>query len=425
MTSDSSNSPIPPKKLSIAFVSQYFFPEQFGTNSMAADLVDRQHRVTVITGVPNYGRTSFFPGYSNAENRFENWRGVSVHRAWTVPRGRRVWQLVVNYLVFPIAGVLTAFRKIKERPDVVFCYLLSPISSAIPAIFLSRYFKSPLVYYVQDIWPESATYTLKLKHPLLVRPLYALSGWIMRKADLVLVQSEAFPPMIERFGVSAERIRVLPNTAPPMYRPLDRKQALASRILPESDQFTIMFAGNIGESQNFDAILSAAEALRERADLRWVVLGSGRDLERVKNRVEKLGLGNQFLLLGRHPEEDMPGFFAQSDVLLVSLKENDIFNLTVPYKVTCYMACGRPILAALAGEGARVVAASGGGFAVAPGDVEQLKAAVLSMMAMSAEARTKMGQAARAYYDTYYQRDLIYGQLEAWLEETARKPTEA
>ncbi|WP_299364862.1 glycosyltransferase family 4 protein [uncultured Paracoccus sp.] len=406
-------------RLSVAFVSQYFFPEQFSNNAIVEDLVQRGHDVTVITGIPNYGRETFFDGYSNRERRDEIWRGANVHRARSVARGKRKLQLLLNYLTFPVTGSWTALRKMRNRPDVIFASLLSPVFQALPAIILAWRHRVPLVYWVQDIWPESATHTLNLKTPLIVCPLGFISGWIMRRADLVLVQSAAFPPMITRFGVPAERIRVLPNTAPAMYRPLTPDQATDCGIPPAPGQFTVMFAGNIGESQNFDTILATAEALRERADLRWVILGNGRDFDRVKARVAELGLGDQFLLLGRHPEEIMPDFFAHADALLVSLKENDIFNLTVPYKVQCYMACGKPVLAALAGEGARVVTLSGGGVAVAPGNVEALKSAVLSLMVMQPEARAEMGRAARAFYDANYRRDVVYDQLDSWLTEAA------
>lgn len=408
------------QRLSIAFVSQYFFPEQFSNNGIVEDLVQRGHDVSVVTGVPNYGRKTFFEGYSNGKRRNEIWRGAQVHRAWSVSRGNRKLHLLLNYLTFPLTGSWTALRRIRGRPDVVFASLTSPIFQALPAIILARIRRAPLVYWVQDIWPESATHTLNLTNPLIVRPLTSISGWITRRADLVLVQSPAFLPMITRFGIPVEQVRVLPNTAPLMYRPLTRDEAQEIGIPVSEGQFTIMFAGNIGESQNFDTILAAAEALRERTDLRWLILGSGRDFDRVRDRVAELGLGNNFILMGRYPEETMPDFFAHADVLLVSLKENDIFNLTVPYKVQCYMACGKPILAALAGEGARVVTTSGAGIAVKPGDIEALKSAVLSMMAMTPEVRAEIGAVARAFYEANYGRDLVYGQLEAWLGETAQ-----
>jgi len=211
--------------LSVAFVSQYFFPEQFSLNVMAEDLVLRGHQLTVLTGVPNYGRESFFEGYSNSERREEDWRGARVIRAWSVARGKSKLRLLLNYLTFPITGTWLAYRRFRQRPDVIFVSLLSPVFQALPAIFLSWYHRAPLVYWVQDIWPESAIHTLRLRNRFAIKGLTAVCRWIFGRADLLLVQSEAFPPMVARFGVAAHRIRVLPFTAPQMYQPLDAASA--------------------------------------------------------------------------------------------------------------------------------------------------------------------------------------------------------
>ena len=170
-----------------------------------------------------------------------------------------------------------------------------------------------------------------------------------------------------------------------------------------------MFAGNIGESQDFDTLLEAACLLRDREALHWVIIGSGRDLDRVRAKVVDLGLKDRFHLLGRYPEEDMPRFFAQADVLIVRLRENDIINLTVPYKIQCYMACGQPILAAISGEGARVIRQSAGGIVVSRGQSAEMARAIQRLMDLSPEARQNMGRQARAYFDRLYTRDLVYG----------------
>jgi len=407
--------------LSIAFVSQYFYPEQFSNNAIVEELVRRGHAVDVVTGVPNYGRDGFFDGYSNSKRREEDWRGARIYRARSVPRRQTKLRLLLNYLTFPVTGSWTALRRLRTRPDVVFASLLSPIFQAIPAIFVSRYHRVPLVYWVQDIWPESAIYTLGLKNRFVVGMLTAISGWIFRRADLILVQSAAFPPVISRFGIQPERIRVLPNTAPPMYRPMDPNEAPAARALMPEAGFRIVFAGNIGESQDFDTLLGAAHILRERQDLHWVIIGSGRDLDRVRARAVDLGVIDRFHLLGRHPEETMPGFFAHADVLIVPLRDNDIFNLTVPYKIQCYMACGRPILAAIAGEGRRIIKESGAGLVAPPSDPAALAGAVTQMLAMPAAERAAMGARARDYFMAHYSGARIYGDLETWLSEVAEQ----
>lgn len=412
----------PAPSLSVVFVSQYFFPEQFSVNAMVEDLVQRGHQLTVLTGVPNYGRASFFDGYSNRECRDEDWRGARVLRAWSVARGKSKLRLLLNYLTFPITGTWMAYRRFHQRPDVIFVSLLSPVFQALPAIFLSWYHRAPLVYWVQDIWPESVIHTLHLRNRFAISVLTAVCRWIFVRADMVLVQSEAFPPMVTRFGVPADRIHVLPNTAPQMYQPLDAASAPQICDLMPKAGFTLMFAGNIGESQDFDTLLDVACLLRDRKAVHWVIIGSGRDLDRVRAKVAELGLEDQFHLLGRYPEEDMPRFFSQADALIVSLRENDIFNLTVPYKIQCYMACGKPILAAISGEGARVIKQSAGGIVVRPSQPAEMAEAIRLLMDLSLDARQNMGRQARTYFDRHYKRDLVYGDLERWLLEAVNLP---
>lgn len=403
----------------IVLISQYFFPEQFSNNAIARELVKRGHAVEAVTCVPNYPAGTFFPGYSNAERREENWEGVSIHRARTVARGKSALSLLANYLVYPLAASWTMFRKLRKRPDVSFVSMPSPLLQALAGIVLKWRTGTPCVYWVQDIWPESATYTLNIRNPLIVRALNALCGWIYRQADLILVQSAGFPDMIARFGVPQDRIRVFPNTAPDTYRPVSSGDAPEQKSLVPQTGFRLMFAGNIGESQDFDTLIGAALRLKARTDLTWVIVGSGRDEERVRRKIAELDIESAFVFVGRHPEESMPYFFAHADALIVSLKDTPIFSLTVPYKVQCYLACGKPIVAALNGEGARIVREAGAGMVAPASDPEALAAAIAEMMDAGEEARQAMGRSGRAYFDAHYAASIVYGKLEAWLAEAA------
>jgi len=327
---------------------------------------------------------------------------------------------MLNYLVFPIAAVWTLSRKTAGDHDVSFVSMPSPVTQALAGIFLKYRRKTPLVYWVQDIWPESAIHTLGLKPRFIVAPLTWLSGWIYRRADLILVQSQAFPSMIERFGIPKDRIRVFPNTAPSGYRPMTNKEAPEQAGLVPQTGFRLMFAGNIGESQDFDTYLDAADQLRDLRELKWVIIGSGRDLARVKARVSDMKLTESFVFLGRHPENTMPQFFAHADAMLVGLKDNDIFRLTVPYKIQCYMACGKPVIASLNGEGARITEQSGAGLVADAQSPDQLAAKIREMITMSAAKRTQFGKNARRYYDQNYASEKIYADLENWLRQAAR-----
>lgn len=405
------------QSLNIAFVSQYFYPEQFSNNEIVKYLVQQGHEVDVICCVPNYGKETFFDGYSNKSRVTEEWHGARVHRAWTVARGNSKLRLMLNYLAFPVFGSLRALRAYKGRPapHVVFVSMPSPLLQAFVGLALKARYGARCVYWVQDLWPESLTLTLGITNPLLVRPLSWICGWLYREADIILVQSEAFPARIERFGVPAAKIAVLPNTAPETYVPLDPDPAWDETKQMQQGRIKFVFAGNIGESQDVEGLVDAFGRLDRRMDAHFYIIGSGRKLDSVMARVSEKGLNDRITFLGRYPEDRMPYFFANADALIVSLKEHEIFSLTVPYKVQCYMACGRPIIALMNGEGARIIQQSGGGLVAPAGNTQELANILARFCAIGHAERASIGRSARGWFDAHYAKTDVYRRLEATL----------
>lgn len=400
----------------IKFVSQYFYPEPFSNTNIASGLLAAGHSLTVMTAVPNYGSEAFYPGYSNHQQRSGEWRGVRIERMWTFPRGKNKLSLIFNYAAFVLSGTRHALSIKKGEYDLVFVSLLSPIFMAIPAIIIARRLNIPLVYWLQDLWPESATENLGIRSPLILKSLASVCGWIYRKADLLLVQSKAFPRYLDGHGVKAEHIKVFPNTAPKDFSPLARGDVERPDFLPQNG-FNLMYAGNVGEAQGFDAVVEAAKRVDAECDVNWIIVGDGRGMQRLRKLVEQEGLQDRFVFAGRFPEEKMPGFFAHADAMLVILKDFPIFSLTVPYKVHTYLSSGRPILAALNGEGAHTVKESGAGFAVPAEDSAKLAAAVETMARLPPKDREAMGCKGREYFEEYYSADIVFGNLRRWLEE--------
>jgi glycosyltransferase involved in cell wall biosynthesis len=178
-----------------------------------------------------------------------------------------------------------------------------------------------------------------------------------------------------------------------------------------------MFAGNIGAAQSFETILAAAETLRDHHKIHWLILGDGRQLSWVQEEVARRGLSHCVHLLGRYPVESMPDWFAQADVLLVTLKKDPIFALTIPSKLQSYMACGRPVLAALEGEGACIVEEARAGIVVPAEDSSALAEAVLRMSLMPPSEREVMGQNGRRYFLQEFERDTLLVRLDSWMKE--------
>lgn len=397
--------------MKILFISQYFYPEQFSNNAIAEYLSNKDYQVDVLTCVPNYGRAGYYKGYSNRERRFEVWRGIRIFRARTIARGETKLRLILNYLLFPISAIFEYHVRRVSRPDLTFVSMPSPLTQALSAIYLKKRFGIPTVFWVQDIWPESPILTLGIKNKFTRKVLIKLCDWIYRQADVLLVQSEGFVDRMRESGVHPDRIGVFPNTAPKSYVPLANTEVPGGA----GRAFQLMFAGNIGESQDFETILGAADRLRYR-NIHWNIVGSGRHEKWLRDAVKRLDLSDKFTFEGRHPEDEMPKFFARADAMLVSLRDRPIFRLTVPYKVQCYMACGRPIIGSISGETARILRQSGAGFVVEAGRPDDLADAIARMARLTRAERESMGDAGRKFFDLNYDSQRVYESLEEWFE---------
>jgi colanic acid biosynthesis glycosyl transferase WcaI len=405
--------------LRILLVTQYFWPESFRINDVALGLVSRGHDVTVYTGKPNYPEGRFFPGYGFLGRALEDYGGARVIRVPLVPRGGGgPVRLALNYLSYALIASMLAPLRCRGAYDAILVYEPSPVTVGLPAVVLKRLTGAPLLFWVQDLWPESLSATGAVRSAWILKLVERLVRHIYRRCDRILVQSRAFIEPILRFGVPAGRIHYLPNSAEALYQPV----AVAPGA-PERDHlpagFRVMFAGNVGAAQDFETIMAAAERLKAYPDIRWIILGDGRMLAWVEAEVRRRALQSTVRLLGRHPVESMPRFFALADVMLVTLRKEAIFALTIPSRIQSYLACARPIVAALDGEGARVVRESGAGVAVEAGNGAALAEAVLAMSRMAPEARADMARNARIYFDTHFAPSLLLTHLEGWMREAA------
>ncbi len=413
---------MPADPMRILVVSQYFWPETFRINEIVAGLTARGHQVTVLTGKPNYPGGDLYPEYVAAPQRFATYEGAEIVRVPLVPRGSSRWRLAANYASFVASGLLEGARRLRRREfDVILVCQLSPITSAIPALLLRRLKRAPTAMWILDLWPETLSAVGALRHPRALRAASALSAFVYRGTDLVLVQSRAFVDSVVRHGKQPEAIRYFPAWAEATFEHgLDGVTA-APELAPHAGTTNIMFAGNIGEAQDFPAILAAADLLRSRDDIRWLVVGDGRAAPDVKAEIARRGLEARVVMLGRHGIERMPAFFAGASALLVSLKPDPVFAMTIPGKVQSYLSAGRPVIAMLDGEGARVVTEAGAGFVVPAGDAAGLAEAVRRFADLTEAERARLGAAGRAYCRREFDRTALLDRLEGWLTELARR----
>lgn len=404
------------EKVRILVVSQYFWPEGFRINEVTRTLVEQGHQVDVLTGKPNYPEGRIHAGYRVFGCDREVFHGANLSRVPLFPRGQNSKiRLALNYLSFIFFGLLCGPCLQRGRQyDVIFVYGLSPILLALPGLFLGWLKKAPVVIWVQDLWPQSLSATGYVHNRFILWGVEKVVRFIYRHADLLLVQSRAFIEPVRRLA-SGTAITYYPNSVDGSF--VQPSESADNPDVPGLDApFTVMFAGNIGFAQAVDVIVDAATLLKGHQDIHFIVLGDGSRREWMLEQASQRGLANLHLP-GRFPVETMPGFMQRASVLLVTLADREIFAATVPNKVQAYMAAGRPIIACMNGEGARLVTEAGAGLAVPAEDGHGLADAVLRMYRLSASERDELAANAQAYYLQNFDHDKLVSELIEHFEE--------
>ena len=392
--------------MKILIVSQYFFPEEFKINDLTRELVQRGHDVTVLTGKPNYPKGEYYEGYQYAGVVTEEYCGAKVIRVPLRKRGSGGGaNLVRNYLSY----VINANRFIRKNTmafDAMLCFEISPITQAYPALFCKKKYGGKVLLWVQDLWPESVTAAGGVTNKLVLSILEKMVKRIYAKCDALLVQSEGFKGSILAKGDFASKIVYVPNWAEDLYLSGERiNDAAVAGMMPEG--FRVMFAGNVGAAQDMNSIILAAKETQAIPEIKWVIVGDGRERAGAEQKVRELGLSDTVVFLGRHPMNEMPTFFSYADVMLVSLRDEYIFSLTVPAKTQSYMASGKPIASMLNGEGNRIVQEAGCGLTAAAGDYKTLAQNVVAFFQMRKEERDAMGQRGRDYYLAHFDKKTV------------------
>lgn len=400
--------------MNLLVFSQYFWPENFRINDLVQSL--KKHvSVEVLTGQPNYPQGSVFAGYRAWGCQTEQWRGVALHRVPLAARGRGgALRLAANYLSFILSAALVAPFKLRGRPvDIVFVYAPSPLLQAIPAILISCIKGAKLAIWVQDLWPESLEATGFVRNRSVLAMLRCVVRWIYRRADLILVQSEAFMAPVAALA-DAGKIRYYPNSADEVFTGAHADADCVIAGLEEG--FSVVFAGNLGTAQAVETIIDAAALLSGYPEIRLVLVGSGSRVAWLQREIESRKLCN-VQLAGQHPLTAMPAILRRAGALLVTLKDEAIFYHTVPSKVQAYLATGRPIIACLNGEGARIIEQAGAGMTCPAEDAAALAATIARLYLLPAAERSQLGKNGLRYFESHFNGEHLTRTLIAHFEK--------
>lgn len=381
--------------MKILLLTQWFDPEScFKGLAFAREIRRQGHDVSVLTGFPNYPGGKVYPGYRIRPWQRETMDGIAILRVPLYPsHDRSSLGRILNYLSFALAAAIGIFTL--PRPDVVYAYSPPP-TAALGAVLLRAMRGVPFVFDVQDMWPDTLGATGMVRHGGMIAGIQWWMGQVYRRAARITVLSDGFRALLTARGVPADRIAVIRNWS------IESAPIVAGRTRQDgSGRFDIVYAGNLGPAQAIEVVLGAAKALRESAPhIRFLIAGDGVDAAQLRADAAAQGLDN-ILFLGRLPTTDMPALFGGADALLVHLRDEPIFTLTIPSKTQAYLQAGKPILMGVRGDAANLVRQAGAGIIFEPGNGDALAAAVLELASLSEGERTAMGAAGADYYQSH------------------------
>ena len=393
--------------MKILVVSQYFWPEEFRINDICEGFIQQGHEVEVLTGIPNYPQGKFFNGHSLFKMGVREYKGVKIRRVPLIPRGKdNLIMLGLNYISYTITASMASLGLLFNRYDRVFVFQLSPITLAIPGIIVSKMKKIPSFIYVQDLWPESLFTIKEVNNKGIKNILNKICSRIYKSFDKLLITSKSFEDKLIEKGIDRAKIEYFPQWAEDFYSNTKVEQK------KRNNNFVVTFAGNIGKAQSVNTIIEAANLAKDNKNIIWNILGDGSDFNYIKELVHKYSIQDTVKLLGRKPSSEMPKYFSESDALIVTLRNDEVLRATLPAKVQSYMASGKPILAAISGEGNRTIKDSKCGLVGEAEDHIKLYENVIKLFNMSEEERNILGNNGKEYFKNNFTREKLLSQLE-------------
>jgi colanic acid biosynthesis glycosyl transferase WcaI len=382
----------------ILFLTQWFYPElSFKGLPFAKELGKLGYEVQVLTGFPNYPGGKVYDGYKIKLFQREVIDGISVFRVPLYPsHDNSVIGRIINYTSFALSALFLGLLGIK-RPDVIYVYH-PPATIGLPALFFHLLYRAPFVYDIQDLWPDTLAATGMVNNKLIIWLVKKWCQFIYSQAAKIIVLSPGFKETLKKRGVPENKIEVIYNWCHEEHLQSVMRNEDLSKELGMEDRFNVVFAGTMGKAQALGAVLDAAYLLScKLPNIQFVFVGSGVEVERLKKRKNKLGLQNVRFLPHR-PMSEIGEILGLADVLLVHLKDDPLFKITIPGKTQAYMAAGRPILIGVKGDAAELVKRAEAGVPCEPENPNDIALAVEKLYFLPKEKLEQMGRNGRDFY---------------------------
>jgi colanic acid biosynthesis glycosyl transferase WcaI len=380
----------------ILLLTQWFDPEPtFKGMVFARELVKQGFEVEVLTGFPNYPSGKIYPGYAVKWLQKELIDGVQVTRVpLYASHDSSALKRIANYVSFACSALIYGLFGAKKI-DVIYAYH-PPLTTGLTAALLRLIKRVPVVYDIQDMWPDTLRATGMLNNERALGIVSKVCDWVYARLDHLVVLSPGFKRLLVKRGVPSSKITVIYNWADE--QALAIKTALTDSALIDSSKFNVLFAGNMGKAQALDSVLKAALIVSNvNPNVQFVFIGGGIELDRLKQQALEMGLNN-ICFIPPVSMAEVGAYLEKADVLLVHLKADPLFEITIPSKTQAYMSVGKPLLMAVNGDAADLVRESGAGVVVPSQDEGALADAILELAKLPNAELVAMGERAAKFY---------------------------
>jgi len=387
--------------MKILFITQWFQPEPFVNGlPFAKQLVSRGHDVQVLTGFPNYPGGKVYNGYKIKMLQKEVVDGVSIIRVPLYPsHDRSAVRRILNYTSLALSAATIGTWVIKPVDAVYVCH--PPATMYLPASVIRMIRRVPFLYNIQDLWPDALASSGMVRNKAALWLADRFCRYFYRSADRVIAQSPGIKKELCSRGIPSDKIEVIYNWCDDTQIKMVDKDPVLARELGFENRFNILFAGGIGTGQALGAVLDAASILQNKcSEIQFVFIGTGIELDRLKQKKENLGLNN-VRFLARRPPSEISAVLSLADILLVHLKDNLLHEITIPSKTQAYMAAGKPILIGVKGDAADLVMQAKAGLKCEPENPQSIAEAALMLKNMSASELAAMGENGRRFYNEH------------------------
>lgn len=395
--------------MNILVISQYFYPESFRVNALAQELVLRGHSVTVLTGYPQYPYGKIYEGYGFDVPYEKEWNGVRIERVKMQPRGNNALGLLRNCMSFVRKGNQWV-RNCSVKYDVVYVFEVSPVTVGLPAVNYKKKFGTPILFNVQDLWPENVIEVLGINNRLVIGMINRIVDKIYKNSDRILCASHGFVENIANRGVEREKLFFWPQFCEtPDFNNMKKP------VCYDENFFNVVFTGNIGYVQGLDLLLDVADKIRNMP-IRWYIVGDGRAKDELEQQVQHKRLESSVFFMGKVSEHEANEYVTFADCAYLSFSDNKLFNMTIPAKLQTYLACGTPILAVAEGETQKIVEEAKCGVC-ATRTVDDVVRKLIDLQKLDAVSFEKIGKNGKYFFENSYNKKIIVDALERMFEE--------